>query len=163
VVVLSYDYWRSRWNSDPDVVGRRIRINHRPVEVVGVTPVRFEGLMTRGSVIWMPIRLRATLLTGSGAPQQDFSRFSIAVYGKLKPGISRAAGEGELTSLTRELARQQPSAFREDEVIHANLVQESIVRRIQQFPAVGIMMIIILLVLLSACANLGNLLLARGL
>jgi len=162
VAVVGYEYWRAHWGSDPEIIGRVVRMNNYPVQIVGVTPYSFEGLMARGTVVWLPVSLRPSLLPGSGLPQTDFSRATHTLYGKLKAGVSQSAGEAELTLLTGELARRQPLAFREDERIRGNLVQESVLRSIQRFPAIAVFFLIVLLVLLSACANLGNLLLARG-
>jgi predicted permease len=163
VAVLSYPYWQSHWGGDPNVVGRVVRINNRAVQIVGVLPYSFEGLMARGTVVWFPVNLRPVLLAGSPSVQHDFSRASEVVFGKLKSGVAQAAGEAELTALTAELVRTYPRAFREDERIQAHLVQDSIGRTVARIPAIFIFVVMILLVLLSACANLGNMLLARGL
>ena len=162
VAVLGYSYWQTRWAGDPGVVGRVVHVNSQPVQIVGVLPYSFEGLMARGTVVWLPDSIRPLLLPGSAPVQQDFSRPSAALYGKLKTGVPQAAGEAELTSLTRELARRQPHSFREDERVQGHLVQESMLRSIQHYPAIAIFMLMVLLVLLSACANLANMLLARG-
>lgn len=162
-VVLGYGYWNSRWAGDPNVVGRVVRINNRPVQIAGVAPYSFDGLMPQRTAVWLPMSVRQSIVRGTLPPEHDFSRQSQALYGKLKPGVSQAAGEAEITSLTRELARRRPGAFRENEVIQADRVQGSFLRTTQRFPAIAVFVLIILLVLLSACANLGNLLLARGL
>jgi predicted permease len=126
-------------------------------------PYTFDGLMARGTAAWLPAALRPRLMAGSSPIGQDFSRATQTLYGKLKPGVSLKAGEAELTSITRELARRQPRAFRDDELVLGHLVQASILRGIQQSPAIAVFIVMVLLVLLSACANLGNMLLARGL
>src|ERR1019366_4212714 len=137
VAAFGYDYWRNHWGADPNVIGRIVRINNRPVQIVGVLPYSFpRSLLGRTSEVW---------------------------FGKLKPAVPQAAGAEELTSLTRELARQQPRYFRDDEQLEGQLVQQSIVQLVQRRPAVAVFFVMILLVLLSACANLGNMLLGRGL
>lgn len=163
VAVLGYEYWQAHWAADPHVVGQVIHVNSRPVEVVGVLPYSFEGLMSKGVAVWLPADARSRLMAGSSPREEDFSRASEVLFGKLKPGISQAAGEAELTSLTREIIRIRPHVFRDGEQIQAQLLQESILRGVQRFPAVAIFIVMVLLVLLSACANLGNMLLARGL
>jgi putative ABC transport system permease protein len=163
VAVLSYAYWQTRWAGDPAVAGRTLRVNDLPVQIAGVLPASFEGLMARGAVVWFPDSMRSLLLPGTAPLQQDFLRASQALYGKVRAGVSQTAAEAELTSLTRELARRQPHSFKEDERVQGHLLQESMLRSIQRFPAIGIFILMSLLVLLSACANLANMLLARGL
>ena len=163
VAVLGYEYWRAHWAADPHVVGRIVHVNNQPVQIVGVLPYNFTGLWSRPTAAWFPVAIRPLLVSGTSPIQQDFSRATEVLFGKLKTGVSLTAGEMELTSLTRELIRRQPQCFREDERIHGELVQDSIIRGIERYPAIAIFMLIVLLVLLSACANLGNMLLARGL
>lgn len=163
VAVLGYDYWQSHWGGDPQVVGRTVHVNNKAVQVVGVAPYTFEGLSPRRTAVWLPAAIRPLLVAGSPPIQQDYSRDAAALFGELKAGVSRAAGDAELTSLTRELIRRQPRAFRADEQIQGNLVQDSLSRTAGRSPAVAIFVVMVLLVLFSACANLGNMLLARGL
>lgn len=163
VAVLGYEYWRTHWAADPHVVGRIVHVNNQLVQIVGVLPYSFTGLWSRPTAVWLPVAVRPLLISGSAPIQQDFLRATQVLFGKLKTGVSLAAGEAELTSLTRELIRRQPHSFREDERIHGELVQDSIIRGIERYPAIAIFMLIVLLVLFSACANLANMLLARGL
>jgi predicted permease len=161
VAVLGYGYWQRQWGSDPNVVGRVIRVNRLPVQIVGVLPYSFDGLSPRRTAIWFPAR---PVLTSHSVPvQEDFVRRSEAFFGKLKPDVSQAAGEAELTMLTHGLAHILPHSFAEDERILGNPVQQSVLNRLREFPALAIFVAIVLLVLVSACANLGNMLLARGL
>ncbi len=160
--VLGYQYWQTRWGADPHVVGRAVRVNNKTVEIVGVLSDNFEGLWPRRTALWFPAAIRSSLIAGGAPLGQDFSRPSEILFGKLKPGVALAAGEAELTSLTRELIRRQPRAFRDDDRIQGHLLQESMTR-ILRSPAVFVFILMVLLVLLSASANLGNMLLARGL
>jgi predicted permease len=163
VAVLGYQYWRTHWAADPHVVGRIVRVNNRPLQIVGILPYSFTGLWSRPTAVWFPVAIRPALISGSSPIQQDFSRATEVLFGKLKTGVSLATGEMELTSLTRELTRRQPHSFRENERIHGEVVQDSIIRGIERYPAIAVFILIVLLVLFSACANLGNMLLARGL
>ena len=162
VAVLSYPYWQTHWGADPRVVGQVVHVNNQPVQVVGVAPYDFDGLSPRRTDVWLPLTVRPQLLSGSAPLREDFSRASEALFGKLKPAVSQAAGEAELSVLTRELARRR-RAFRDDERIQSEFVQASMSRSFTRSPAVAIFVVMVLLVLLSACANLGNMLLARGL
>ncbi len=160
---LGNEYWQTHCGGDPHIVGRVLHVNGQPVEIVGILPYNFEGLMVRGAALWLPASRRALLMPGAPPIEQDYSRASATLYGKLNPGVSQAAGEAELTTLTRELARARPGSFREEERVQGHLLQESMARTIQRSPAIAVFIVMVLLVLVSACANLGNMLLARGL
>jgi predicted permease len=162
VAVLSYEYWQSHWGADPAVVGRLVHINNQPVEIAGVAPYDFDGLSSRWTDVWLPVTLRPALLSGSPAIQEDYTHGTGALFGKLKPGVAQAAGDAELTVLVRELARTR-RAFGDDDRIQSQFVQSWISRRTIRSPAVSILLVMILLVLLSACANLASMLVARGL
>ena len=166
VAVLGYEYWSVHYAADPHVVGRTVHVNNHPVEIVGVLPYTFDGLEPRRSAIWLPLAARAIILPGSPPLQQDFTRASEGLFGKLKLGVSKAAGEAELTSLTQGLARLQPQGFRKDERIQTKPIQEGVQGVLHRAkggnPAVFVLITMMLLVLFSACANLGNMLLARG-
>ena len=164
VVAFGYDYWRTQWGADPNVIGRAIHIDGHPVQVVGVLPYNYpRGLFGTRSEVWLPISARSLLMPNSPPLENDFTHPDEALFGKLKPGISLAAGEGEMTSLTHEVARQQPLAFSSDERMEGSLVQQPVSQSVRRNPAIAIFLVMILLVLVSACANLGNMLLARGL
>ncbi len=163
VAVLGYEYWQSHWGSDPHAVGRFLHINNQSFEIVGVLPYTFDGLSSRRIAVWLPAGVRPLLLQGSPPIPHDFSRATNTLFGKLKTGISRAAGEAELTSLTRALIRSQPHSFQDGERIQSEAVQRAMIYRVARSPAMAIFIAMILLILLSACANLGNMLLARGL
>jgi predicted permease len=163
VAVLSYPYWQSHFGSDPKAVGKLVRINNQPVQIIGVTPYDFDGLSPQMTAVYLPVFLRPALIAGSPPLLQDFARASETLFGKLKPGIAAGAGEAELTSLTHELIRRKPRSFREDERIRARPVQESFSRLLVRSPAFATFVVMVSLVLFSACANLGNMLLARGL
>src|SRR5262249_52968182 len=152
-----YYYWRTRWAGDLNVIGRVLRINNQPVQIAGVLPYNFDGMSSAGAAVWLPVSLRPMLMAGTPALGEGYSRSSERLFGKLKRGVSKAAGEAELTSLTRELARQQPRSFHEDERLEGNLVQQSFAEALRRgWAALAIFVTMILLVLLSACANLGN-------
>ena len=165
VAVLGHDYWVSEMGADPRAVGRVIRINNQPVEIVGVLSSDFGGLgiASRSTAVWLPVAARARLVAGSAAPSEDFSRASQALYGKVKSGVSLAGANAELTRLTRELSRRQPLYFQPEDLIRGEGVEASLSHAFLTEPAIFIFMFMILLVLISACANLGNMLLARGL
>jgi predicted permease len=163
VAVMGYGYWQAYWGADPQVVGRVVHINNKAVQIVGVAPYTFDGLSSRRTAVWIPVAVRPLLMKGSLPVEQDFSRASETLYGKLKAGVTLPAAEAELTALTRELMARHPGSFSDDERIQGRLVVDTLVRSFQRNPAIFVFIAMVLLVLLSACANLGNMLLARGL
>ena len=159
-VVLSGRFWHRRFGADPAVVGRRLDIGGRRVEVIGVLDDRFvepDKVVTRPTDVWRPLVIPAAIANDR--------RYSILdVVGRLRPGVSVADAR-------LELARVAPELFRQDPAVHGNgagkpapipvlpLLQQ-IGRGVSQplwllLGAVGLMLLI-------ACANVVNLYLARG-
>jgi predicted permease len=161
VAVVGYDYWQNRFGSDPGVVLRDIRLNGKPVRVVGVAPAQFVGLTRKGTQIWLA-ESQYGYITGDSRLPVDFGAQTTFLVGRLKPGLPPARAEAQFRSLTTELRKQQPDAVEPDEWLKVIPVDDVL----NKAPAVvllfGTFVLLVLLVLLSACANLGNMLLARG-
>ncbi len=161
VAVLARAFWQRRFGGDPAAVGRVLYLNGKPVQVVGVAPGDFPSLAPQRSTqpaLWLPIAARPYLFAGSKA-LTDFSQKDTAMYAKLRPGITVAAAEAQLAALTTELRTQHPTEIRPRELLRA--------RSLTALPAdaarpISVVAAIVFLVLLAACSNLGNMLLARG-
>ncbi len=157
VVLLGHQYWRTQFAADPQVPGRTIHVNGVAVEIVGVLPENFYGFSLQQTDLWFPLNHRRLLIPGSPAGQSEF-------FGRLKPGVEAVASAAELTALTRELAHREPRYFGEDDRIQLEPVQESLVQFFLTRSALIVIFVgMVFLVLLSACAHLGNMLLVRGL
>ena len=160
-VVLGYSYWQRRFGGDPRLVGRVIHLNGQPVQVAGILPYDFDGLSTHNVSIWLPMTTRPFLFAGSQA-LEDFNRRDIEVFGKLKPGTSLAAAEQELDSLTQELHREHPNSIGLDERIVGRPL-EAMHRSLREIdPTFAMISLLVFSVLVSACATVGTLLIARG-
>jgi predicted permease len=150
VALVSYEFWRSRLGGDPGIVGQTLTLNFTPVRVVGVLPEGFRGPGRLARPVWMNF-VNDTSEGRSGRSKD--------VYGLLKPGVTAAQAQAELTALSRQLAARYPK----DDSGQIGIVDPLInvvvgdVRR-PLYLLVGAS----LLVLLIACANLSNLLLERG-
>jgi putative ABC transport system permease protein len=155
VVVLTYPLWKSAFGGDPKIVGQQITISARPHTVVGVMPPGWKFPVEDEHIDYaLPLEyLGQQFLSNRG------SHF-LTVVGRLKPGIAVQAAEAELTAIASRLSKQYPDTnlnFTGTAVVklHTDVVGE--VR-----PALMVLLGAVALVLLIACANVANLLLARA-
>jgi predicted permease len=157
---LGHSYWRRHFASDPGVVGRMLRVNGTPVHVIGVLPVDFDGLgpPRRTEIdIWMPMAVRPRVIERS-RPLDDVTRSDSAIYGTLAAGVTFEAAAAQLQTLTQQLRREQPQIRDREPVEVVSLIRPA------RFEAdVAVLYVLFFLIFFSACANLGNMLLARGL
>ena len=157
VVVLSDGYWRRRFGADPNIVSTIINVNGIPASVVGITPTGFTGLtMSRGD-LWFAATMRSRLL-GQLENAPVLGRPDTGIVGKPKPDVSLEAASAQLAALTLELGARQPDLFNDRETVRARSLQEDDLNR-NPYMVLGPL---VALILLAACANLGNMLLARG-
>jgi putative ABC transport system permease protein len=148
VAVLSHELWHRRFGGDPGIVNRRITIDGRAHTVVGVAPPALK--FPRQSELWVPLAL-------------DFSKSSrgahyLSVVGRLKPGVSLERAQADLSAIARRLELQYPAQNTDWGVVLTRL-RDVMVRDIR--PALTMLQRAVWVVLLIACANVANLLLAR--
>jgi putative ABC transport system permease protein len=150
VVLISDDLWRNRYNADPSIVGRAIQVNGRPHTVIGVMPPKFMFPETQR--LWVPI--------SAYIPEWTRSVRSLEVFARLKPGVSIEQASTDLRAISTRLAATYP---KENEG-WAALVRplRSWMVPIQVEIMMFAMMGAVTLVLMIACANVANLLLARA-
>jgi putative ABC transport system permease protein len=151
--ILNHDLWQTRFGGDPAIVGRTIMLNSVSHEVLGVMPASFAYPET--SVVWTPLAPSERL-----APiMQSRSVYWLQVVGRLKPEIDRRAAQSEMDTVASALERQYPQA---NGGIGVRLVplHEEIVGDVRQ--PLLILFATAVLVLLIACANVANLVLARA-
>jgi predicted permease len=161
IVVLSDAFWARQFGRDPSVVGRTIAIGRTPARVVGVTPPGFTGEVVGNAADgWVP------LTAWSSKDELENRRGTFTAFlGRLKPGIGRAEAEAHLTLLFRQL-RTAEGLHADPERVAIALTPASAgldfsLRR-TYFRPLMIVMGMVAVVLLIACANIANLLLARG-
>jgi predicted permease len=175
VVVLSEHLWRTRFDSDSTIIGRRISINGLAFTVVGVAPKNFIG--TEAGLdreLWVPLSMQPVLNPPEASRAADplSNRFQerdshwLAVFARLKPGVSREQAGTELTTVARHVAeayRGKASAetLRTVQLLSMNGGMDPRDRE-EALPLAGIVMVVVALVLLIACANIASLLLARA-
>ena len=151
VIVLSYGLWRERFGAAHDVVGRRIKIDGVPHEVIGVAPAGFS--FPPGRDAWMPLEYDENFVSKSrGAWQYD-------VVARLKPGVTSEQAAAEVGATAENLARQYPDANERLGMTTLPL-HEALVGDIRS--SVLVLSGAVAFVLLIACANVANLLLSRA-
>ncbi len=154
VVVLSDRFWRSRFAADPQVVGRTVEIGGRTHDVIGVAPPSFY-FPDRDALLWTPYVMQTTAGGSMGI---------LPAFARLTPGstVQQAAAEGTAAarSVKRPMAADLLFGKGGPVEVRATVLAESVTRRVR--PALLVLMVAVGLVLLIACANVTNLLLARG-
>ena len=163
VVVLSHDFWRRRLNSDPAAVGSTILLNDTAFTILGVAARGFFGEAVGQRIdLWTPLAMQAAI---SADASQQRNWIWLKMFGRLRPGVTREAAEAELTTLLRESMRKDPTPPRSLDSWKVRLTPaakgwDEFARSIGK--PLQLLMGMVALVLLIACANVANLLLARA-
>ncbi len=158
--VLSYDYWKTRFNGDPNVIGRTIRITKIPFTVIGVAPKYFSG--TERLIwpnIWVPIHDVGELEGWTWLNERGDG--TTWMVGRLKPGVTMAQANADLANVAAQLAKQYPTFDKNISLrlSHVGLFGDLLGTPIRAF-LLGVMLLAFL-VLFAACANLAGLFTAR--
>ena len=151
IVILSHALWSQRFGGDPSVVGKRITLDGEPKEVVGVMPEGFS--YPEGRDAWLPIEYDQNLVS------KQRGAWYLSVVARLKAGVTPPQAAAEVETIGRNLARQYPDS-NEGVGMTAYPLLESMVGDIRR--AVMILLGAVGFVLLIACTNVANLLLARA-
>ena len=167
VVVLSYALWVKQFGSNPSVVGQSISLNATSFTIIGVSPPNFKGIVSlaQPDVLWTPLSMRDYVLTGQLKALENHRRMRwISIVGRLKPNVTvdqaRASMKTIASALEKEYPRDNPG--RTCELYPLNQTALGINQRAQLSLAGGVLMGVVGLVLLIACVNLANLLLAQA-
>jgi len=159
--VLSYGLWQHRFAGDPSIIGSVIRLNKKPVTVIGITPYAFANLGGQGPDIWLPVAQQPFFIEGSTV-LTDPSASSVRMWGRLTPGVSSKMAAQELLALTNELRRQHPKDIWDNEFIDIQPGGHILLLQPPMYSVVAMVAGLAVLILAVACANLGGLLLARA-
>jgi predicted permease len=161
-IVLSYDFWRSRFNRDPNVIGTAVSLNTHLFTVIGVAQENLHGTETFfWPDYWIPL---------VDAPEIGFSTHFLTrrdnhnfwILGRLKPGVTPQQASDDLNAISRRLAKQHPT---EDDDLDARLVRPGLMGDVWGDPIrafLAAIMLLSALVLLAACANLGSIFAVRA-
>src|SRR5215213_2410883 len=164
VVVLSHSFWQRRLAADPNVVGKTVQLNNHAYQVIGVAPPSFAGTKFALALdFWTPISMAEDLRRNPGILAERGSHW-MNVIGRLKPGVSVAQASAEMNAISARLNQAYPDT-------RASNTQAQVLKEVDGrwedlggvFKSAGaIAMAIVGLILLIACANVANLMLARA-
>lgn len=163
VAMINYDYWRSQFAASPSVLGGTVRLNGIVFTIVGVTPEGFTGLdRFVNPSIFVPLGMAQRLGAEPSDPLEDRGRHDLVVKGRLADGASREVAQAELATIGANLERAYPKTNHN----RHPAVRTELDRRIQQTPQllalIKMLAGLVGLILIIACSNLANLLLARA-
>jgi putative ABC transport system permease protein len=149
VAIISDGLWKRRFGSDPGIIGKQVQISARPITIIGVMPPGFE--MPEQTQIWMT--------SGVKASEEPRDNRSWSAIGRLNPGVDLKQAQSRISAVDAKLANQFPDTNKGWDttvwILHERLVKEVKPSLLALLGAVGF-------VLLIACANVANLLLARS-
>jgi predicted permease len=177
VVVLSYGYWVTRFARDPGVIGKKVLVNDYPMTVVGVSAEGFSGIdPVQSPQIRVPVLMKPVLAPSWGWLHMDDRRARwVQVFGRLKPGYTVESSKAPIQGLFTQIrqfemtlpAAKEWSAYNREQFMKGQLLVDSAAIgyspvRNDFSTALIVLMCMVGLVLLIACANVANLLIARG-
>jgi putative ABC transport system permease protein len=162
--VLSHSFWQRRLASDSNIIGKSVQLNNRAYQVIGIAPETFLGTKFALQLdFWVPISMAEELRRNPGILNERGSHW-MNVIGRLKPGVSIAQASAEMSAIAARLNQAYPD-------YRANTTQAKVMTEVDGrfeedsavFKSAGaIAMAIVGLILLIACANVANLMLARA-
>ena len=163
VTVISYLTWKNRFKGDPDIVGKTQFMNGVQHTIIGVAPEKFHGTFIGVSFnFWVPTSMQETF-DNTGYKLEDRGTRWIESFAFLKPGVARQQGEAELSAIAKRLENDFPETNRGHGIEIFPLWKTPFNGAAGISPTLGITAAVVFFVLLIACANVSNLLLARSL
>src|SRR5204862_4979248 len=163
VTVISYMTWKNRYKGDPDIIGKTQYMNGVQHTIIGVAPERFHGTFIGYSFnFWVPTSMQETFDT-TGYKLEDRSARWIEGFAFLKPGVTRQQANAELHAIAQRLEKDYPKINRGRDLSVVPLWKTPFNQAGNMTSTLAITMAVVFLVLLIACANVSNLLLARSL
>jgi predicted permease len=165
VLVLGYSYWQKRFRGDPGVIGKQVRLNGKPAIIIGIVPKQFLGTLPVAEMDgYLPLSSGGSLEQSSGGLMGDRDSRLMRVMARLRPGVSFAQAQSSLNVIAERLAKQYPAT---DQNVIVRVYREQLARSQPLGSNVvvamaGFFLVLAALVLLLACMNVANVLLARA-
>ena len=162
VVVISYHLWQTRFQGDPEIIGKTQRFDNVVHTIIGVMPEGFYGTFVgRAMEYWVPLSMLEVYDAGSGILEDRSARWAEA-YVRLKPGVKRNQAQQEISAIAARLATEYPATNRGRGIKVWPLWETPFNHAGHLLPTFEIMVVVTMFVLLIVCANVGNLLLVRS-
>ena len=162
VAIISDDFWR-QYPGGQSVVGRSLRLNGIVFTIVGIAPRSFTGIdRFAPPSIYVPLAMSQRLAAEPADPLEDRGRHDLVVKGRLKAGSSRESAQAELVAIGAALEREHPKTNRNRHPLVRTELQRRILQTPQLVALIKMLMGLVGLILIIACSNLANLLLARA-
>ncbi len=164
-MVLGYSYWQKRFGGDPRVIGKQVLVNGRPATIVGVTPKSFHGTYFITDMdAYMPIGAADLAAQVTQNPLTDRNTRIFRAVARLKPGVSFSQAQASVNVIAARLAREYPAT---DKNVNVQVYREQLARPqplgTNVVPLIaGFFLFIAALLLLLACMNVANIVLARA-
>ncbi len=168
VCVLNYNFWQRRYRGDPEIAGKTIQLEGHDFTVVGVAPRGFIGVTLFNFIpdVWVPVMMQQAIAPKlSDMTKGRDNRWMSSLRARMKPGVTPKQAQAALNVVAHQLAKEYPKT---DADLTVHVMAGGARTQPWAFttgliPAItGIMAAVVLLVLLIACANVANLMLARG-
>ena len=160
IAVLSYNFWQRRFGSDPSVIGTSLTLNRQRFTVVGVAAQNFRGAEMTVPDVWVPVTMQPALM-----PESKFLELAncswLNVVGRLKDGVSLPQLQAEMQLAAAQMDHEYPGRKTTVNVMTGSYLNSPEVRS-EGLPVAILVMAAVGLVLLIACANVSNLMLARA-
>jgi ABC-type antimicrobial peptide transport system permease subunit len=162
VTVISYETWKDRYKGDPEIIGRTQYVNGVQHTIIGVAPEKFYGTFVGYSFqFWVPTSMQETF-DSTGYKLEDRGAGWIEGYAFLKPGVSLAQAQAEISAVAKRLENDYPETNRSHGV-QLLLWKTPFNQAGSMLLTLEIALAVVIFVLLIACANVSNLLLVRSL
>lgn len=165
VTVVSHSLWRRRFNSDPDLIGKTIQLNGQPFEVIGIASENYRGMhLERATSFWIPVELYGRLEPAASDYLESRGNRWLQLVGRLKPDVSCTAAQAALAVIADRAAKAHPETNTGLTATVLPFDQGRVPPRLRGAVSsfFAVLMVLAALVLLIACTNLANLLLARA-
>jgi macrolide transport system ATP-binding/permease protein len=163
VTVIGYRTWKDRYGGDPNIIGRTQYLNGVQHTIIGVAPEKFHGTFIGYSFsFWVPVSMQETF-DSTGYKLEDRGARWIEGYAFLKPGVTRQQADAELHAISQRLEKDYPETNRGHELSLSPLWRTPFNQAGNMTSTLAITIAVAFFVLLIACANVSNLLLARSL